>query len=71
MGPPTTIRCSRGGCFTILNKQQGRCLSAEQRRIAAEAFALHYPLWRLTVDAIVAHGLAEDVAEADELLAEL
>lgn len=71
MGPPTTIRCSNGSCFTIMTKRDGRCLSATQRRIAAEAFALHYPLWRLTVQALISHGLAEDVAEADELLSEL
>ena len=64
MEPVTTTRNARR------KRQQTPRLTKVQRIRMAAHIAIRRPTWRLAVDAIISHGLATSIAEADDLLYE-
>ncbi len=68
MGGPTTFKRHGRHFVTIMDAKHGRTLTEAQTQYCALTLAMHYGKHSEAVASIVAHGLAVDAAEADDLI---
>jgi hypothetical protein len=70
MKPPTTFMKNGHVFAIILNGKEGHNLPQEVKEFCALTIARNSEKHKDAAESIIAHGLARDAAEADELLRE-
>lgn len=70
LSPPTTFTHRGKVIATVLSKAQGSELPPDLRAHCAFLLAVRLAKHSDAIKAIIAHGLAKDMAEADGLIAE-
>lgn len=65
--PPTTFK-QNGQTITVSSAEQGRTLTEKQKQVCSLSLAKRHRTHHNAIQAIIAHGFANDAAEADELI---
>lgn len=70
MKPPTTFTKNGSHIVTIMSAKDGASLTQDKKEFCAFSIARNSPKHKDAIESIIAHGLARDAAEADELIRE-